>query len=100
MRAPLRFLPLALPFAVLAGATLWVWSSIAPDERLGAGAFGAMLSLLLLVPVGVRLIAAQRRADEARPGSIVARSERRAVMSLLAAAVAGLTIPAMPAAIA
>jgi hypothetical protein len=89
-----------LPFAVLAGVAAWIWCDIAPEHRLGAGAFGGMLSAMLLVPVGMRLVAAQSRAEEARPGSIVARTERRAVMSLLAAAIAGLTLPAMPAAIA
>lgn len=100
MRPTLRFLPLALPFAVLAGAAAWLLSGIAPEDRLGAGAIGGTLSLMLLVPLGMRLVAAQGRADQARPGSIVARTEQRAMMSLLAAAVAGLTIPAMPAAIA
>ena len=100
MRSTLRFLPLALPFAVLAGVAAWIWRDIAPEHRLGAGAFGGMLSAMLLVPVGMRLVAAQGRVEEARPGSIVARTERRAVMSLLAAAVASLTIPAMPVAIA
>src|SRR5512132_234687 len=100
MRPSLRLLPFVLPFVVLAGTAVWLWRGISPEDRLGAGAFGGMLSAMLLVPLGMRLVAAQRRAEQARSGSIVARTERRAVMSLLAAAVAGLTIPAIPAAIA
>ncbi len=97
---PLRFLPLALPFALLVGAAAWLWRGIAPEYRLGAGALEGMLCAMLLLPIALRVVAAQARAEEARPGSIVARTERRAVVSLLAAVLAGLTIPAMPAAIA
>jgi hypothetical protein len=96
----LHLLHLALPFALLAGAAGWLWTGIAPEYRLGAGALEGMLCVMLLIPIALRVVAAQARAEAARPGSIVARTERRAVVSLLAAVLAGLTIPAMPAAIA
>ena len=73
---------------------------IAPEDQLGSGALEGMLSAAPLVPLGLRLIAARGRADQARPGSIVARSERRAVFALLAAAIAGLTTLALPASVA
>lgn len=96
----LRFLPLAPPFALLVVAAAWLWGSIEPEYRLGAGALQGMLCVMLLLPISLRVVAAHGRAEEARPGSIVAWTERRAVVSLLAAVLAGLTIPAMPAAIA
>lgn len=170
MRTTIRFPPLALPFAVLAGAATWVWCDIvhrlhhgpslspheqlavgsaamfgavvgailgprrpteenptpapstawvtmlllaaglgagltvmqiiAPEDALGSGAIEGMISAAMLVPVASRLVAAQSRADQARRGSVVARTERRAVLSLLAASIAGLTTLALPAAIA
>lgn len=100
MRSLRRFAPLAFAFAVLAFAATRLWYAIAPDYRLVAGVLEAMLSAALLLPIGLRLLAAQRRGEEARRGSIVARTEGRAVAALLAAALAGLTIPAMPAAVA
>jgi hypothetical protein len=55
-----------------------------------------LLFALPLVPVAAILIAAVQRADRARPGSIVARADQRAVISLLAAALGGLSAIAVP----
>jgi len=81
-------------------AGVLVTSIIAPKDRLGAGAVEGILSAVPLMPLSLRLIAARGRADQARPGSIIARTERRAVFALVAAAIAGLTTLALPASIA
>ncbi len=71
--------------AALVGPTVpWLG---APEGALAAAA---------LLPACLLVIAAQRRADEARPGSIVARAEQRAVVAVVALGaviLAALTLP-------
>jgi hypothetical protein len=49
-----------------------------------SGAPAGLLAAIPLIPACLLVIAAQRRCDEARPGSILARAEQRAVYSLVA----------------
>jgi hypothetical protein len=63
-----------------------------PGECAASGAVCA----LAFVPVGLAVIAAARRAQRARLGSIVADSDRRAVWGILAATLAVTTLEALP----
>ena len=56
---------------------------VAPDAP-WSGAPAGLLAALPLIPACLPVIAAQRRADEGRPGSIIARAEQRAVYALAA----------------
>jgi hypothetical protein len=49
-----------------------------------AGAPSGLAAAVPLIPACLLVIAAQRRADQGRPGSIVARAEQRAVHALVA----------------
>lgn len=83
MTSPRRFPPLAVPFVALGGAAGWLWRDVL-RSRVGGGAIAGLLAAILLIPACQMMIAAQRRADEARPGSMLARAEQRAVYALVA----------------
>jgi hypothetical protein len=72
-----------VPFATLGGAAGWLWRDVLLS-RFEGGAIAGLLAAILLLPACQLMIAAQRRADEARPGSILARAEQRAVYALVA----------------
>ena len=59
-----------------------------------SGALHGGLSAIAFLPICALVLAAARRADRARQGSIVAGADRRAVWSLLAAALAVTTLAA------
>jgi hypothetical protein len=59
-----------------------------------SGAVNGGLSAIAFVPVCALVVAATRRADRARQGSIVASADRRAVWSILAMALAVTTLAA------
>ncbi|MEP7123543.1 MAG: hypothetical protein ABJE95_21625 [Byssovorax sp.] len=77
-RAP----PLALPFAVLAGAVGWLWRDVLLGR--GDGSPAGLLAAIAVLSACLMVIAAERRADVGRPGSILARAERRAGWLLVA----------------
>jgi hypothetical protein len=60
------------------------------------GAAGGLACALAFVPVCLAVIAAARRAQRARLGSLVAGSDRRAVWGILATALAVATLEAAP----
>ena len=62
----------------------------------GVGAAGGLACAIAFVPVCLAVIAAARRAQRARLGSLVAASDRRAVWGILAAALAVATLEAAP----
>jgi hypothetical protein len=95
MTSPRRFPPLAVPFAMLGGAAGWLWRDVL-QSRFEGGAIAGLFAAIPLIPVCLLVIAAQRRADEARPGSVLARAEQRAVYALAAfglVILAALTFP-------
>jgi hypothetical protein len=61
-----------------------------------SGAFNGLISSIAFVPVCMLVLAAARRADRARLGSIVAGADRRAVWAILAAALSVTTLAAIP----
>ena len=88
MTSERRFPPLALPFAALGGAAGWLWR----DVGVPSGLFAAVP----MIPACLLVIAAQRRSDDARPGSMIARAERRAVYALVAIGVVVLSALTFP----
>lgn len=62
----------------------------------GIGALGGLICALAFVPVCLVVIAAARRAQRARLGSLVAGSDRRAVWGILATALSVTTLEALP----
>jgi hypothetical protein len=60
------------------------------------GAAAGLLCTIPFFPVCALVVAAARRAERARLGSIVAGSDRRAMWSIMMAALAGVTLIALP----
>jgi hypothetical protein len=60
------------------------------------GALGGTACAAVFVPVALAVIAAARRAQRARLGTVVANMDRRAVWSILAAALGVTTLEALP----
>ncbi len=60
------------------------------------GAIGGVACAIVFVPVALAVIGAARRAQRARLGSVVAKSDRRAVWAILSMALAVTTLEAVP----
>jgi hypothetical protein len=60
------------------------------------GAAGGLACAIVFVPVALAVVAAARRAQRARLGTLVASSDQRAVWSILAATLAATTLEALP----
>ncbi|MFO0760320.1 MAG: hypothetical protein U0359_27815 [Byssovorax sp.] len=71
-------------------------SAIAPSPFDLRAPLGVLLGALLLVPAIAIAIQAARRSDEARPGSIIARAELRAELTVIAAGAGALSALALP----
>ena len=70
-----------------------IWRS---EPGITAGMAGGALVGIAFLPIGALVVGAARRAARARMGSIVAASDRRAMWGILAAALAGATLLALP----
>jgi hypothetical protein len=88
-----RHLFVMLSAGVITGA--FIGSLFRMDEAVRGAAGGALCTLVFL-PVGFSVLAAARRAQRARLGSIVAGADRRAVWSVLAATLGATTVEALP----
>jgi hypothetical protein len=75
----------------LVGAYIW-----RKEQGVTAGMVGGALVGIAFLPIGALVVSAARRAARARMGSIVAASDRRAMWGILAAALAGATLLALP----
>jgi hypothetical protein len=90
--------PLHVALCIAAGAaTGWLVAELTPNctTQLGCTVGGALCAGAF-VPVCLAVIAAGRRAQRARLGSIVAGSDRRAVWGILATLLAVMTVEAAP----
>lgn len=98
MRARTDRWPRHVLAVLLAGAASGVAVAVLCDAYGGpqAGALSGSLCALAFVPVCLAVIAAARRAQRARLGSIVADSDRRAVWGILALALSVATLEALP----
>jgi hypothetical protein len=87
-----------LTVVIAAGAlTGWVLAATTPRCTTElACAFGGAICAAAFAPVCLAVIAAARRAQRARMGSIVADSDRRAVWGILAATLGVMTLEAVP----
>ena len=95
-----RALWVRLASAVLTGGTvagaLVGAASFGSALGIGSAAVHGFFSAIAFVPVCALVLAAARRAERARLGSIVAGVDRRAVWAILAAALAVATLAALP----
>ena len=71
----------------------YIWQR---EQGITAGMVGGALVGAAFLPIGALVVSAARRAARARMGSIVAASDRRAMWGILAAALAGATLLALP----
>jgi hypothetical protein len=87
-----------VPVLLFAGAATAVLVGVIMEERWDAGpvAVSGALCTTAFVPVCLAVLAAARRAQRARLGSIVAGSDRRAVWGILATLLAVMTLEALP----
>lgn len=90
-----RLVLAVLAGGAVSGAAVGVASVGTPDGAI-TGAINGSICSVAFVPVCALVLAAARRARRARLGSIVARADRRAVWSILAAALAVTTLAALP----
>jgi hypothetical protein len=97
-RAPTDAWPRHAGAVLLAGAASGASVSVLCDTWGGPalGALGGAFCAVAFVPVCLAVLAAARRAQRARLGSIVAGSDRRAVWAILALALALATVEALP----
>jgi hypothetical protein len=98
LRAPADTWPLQAGLVVVAGAFTGALIDVLffrDEYMLMCTAVGALLALAF-VPVCLSVIAAARRAQRARHGSLVASSDRRAVWGTLAITLAAATVEALP----
>ena len=97
-RAPWDRAGVHLGVIVLAGALIGSIVGATCNCRHGAtrGFAGGAICALVFVPVVLAVLAAARSAQRARLGTLVAGSDRRAVWSILATALAVTTLEALP----
>jgi hypothetical protein len=92
--------PLHGAIVLVAGAATGAVVGAAMDSRFGGMvgecALGGAACALVFVPVCLAVVAAARRAQRARLGSLVAESDRRAVWEILAITLAATTLEALP----
>jgi hypothetical protein len=86
--------PVHVVLVLIAGAGIGAGISEEPPV---VGAVGGAACALAFVPVCLAVIAAARRAQRARLGSLVAATDRRAVWGILAITLAVTTLEALPA---
>jgi hypothetical protein len=72
------------------------WFTWENERAVTSGSIGGALVGAAFLPIGALVVGAARRAARARMGSIVAASDRRAMWGILAAALAGATLLAVP----
>ena len=82
-----------LATGTVTGALIGGWFAL---DRVPIGAGGGLLCATASVPVVLAVVAAARRAQRARLGTLVASSDRRAVWGILATALAPTTLEALP----
>jgi hypothetical protein len=90
--------PLQAGLVIVAGAITGALVALAifrEEHALLCAAVGALLALAF-VPVCLSVVAAARRAQRGRLGSLVASSDRRAVWGILAITLAAATLEALP----
>ncbi|MEP7126590.1 MAG: hypothetical protein ABJE95_37005 [Byssovorax sp.] len=80
----------ALSGALVGG---FIWGN---ERALSSGGFAGALAGMAFLPIGALVVVSAKRAARARMGSIVAASDRRAMWGILAAALAGATLLALP----